>query len=350
MEDLIYWVAIKKLPKVGDITFINYLQEYEKPKDIFENYNITEINKDEILRESAKEVENCKKLNVKIVTYQDNFYPENLKQIHSPPPILYCIGNLELLKSDNSVAVVGSRNPTDYGRNVTKDLVKLLVKYRIVIVSGFARGIDSIAHEEAINNKGSTIAVLGCGINIIYPAKNRLLFSKISNSGLIITEFSLDTKPEPKNFPKRNRIISGISKAIAVVEAGKKSGSLITADFALNQGKDIYAVPGNIYNFKAKGCNYLIKNGAFLLENGIDIIENSFPHLLTIKNEKLNIDLNSFSNSEKRVYELLKDKPLTFDELVISSSIPPHETMAILSSFEINGIVKKFEEKFFAVN
>ncbi len=351
MDNLVYWLAIKKLPKVGDITFISNLEKYGNIKDVFYFYNLTNFNKDDALYEAEKELDKCCKLNIKILTYNSENYPENLKQIHSPPPILFYYGNIELINSNNIVAIVGSRNPTEYGVNATIEIVKALVKKKITIASGFARGIDTIAHREAIINNGNTIAVLGCGLNIIYPASNRSLFEQIKNNGLIISEFPLDTKPESGNFPKRNRIISGISKAVAVMEAGKKSGTLITAEFALNQGKDLYALPGNIYNYKAKGTNYLIKNGAYLLENANDIIENSFSHLLIQGKNKINDNnkKNFSNNDEKSIYNLLLEAPLNFDELVVKTSISPKDLMTHLTVMEINEYIKKVDEKFYAI-
>ena len=351
MDELVFWLTVKKFPKIGDITLISLLKEYGNIEEIFKNFKSENFNKEKALKESEAEIEKCKKLNIKILTYNQKEYPQKLKEIHSPPTILYYRGDIELLKRENIVAIVGSRNPTEYGINATKDIVKDLLKYNIIVVSGFAAGIDSIAHLTTLDNNGKTIAVLGSGINIIYPAKNRFLFQKILNNGLIISEFPLNTKPEPGNFPKRNRIISGISKAVVVMEASLKSGSLITAEFALNQGKDIYALPGNIYNYKAKGTNYLIKNGAYLIENSRDIIENSFSNLLTSSNKKTdNSKLKLSSKIEEKIYNLLLKESLTFDELVLNLKLPPYEIMPYVSSMEINGIVKSINGKLHIIN
>jgi len=345
MEELIYWLATKKLPKIGDVTYLTYLKEYEDVKKVFELYKLTNFNKTDALKEAELEYKKCQELNIEILTYSNKNYPEKLKEIHSPPPILYCLGDISILNRENIVAVVGSRNPTDYGINATKDIVKGLVRKNIIIASGFAKGIDTIAHQEALYNNGKTIAVLGSGINIIYPAKNRALFDKIKNNGLIISEFSLDTKPEPGNFPKRNRIISGISKSIVVIEAGKKSGSLITAEFGLNQGRDIYALPGNIYNYKAKGTNYLIKNGAYLLESANDILENSFPYILEKEKNNIKEKIEFKSEQERVVYDLLSKNSYNFDELVRVTFLSPQDLMAVLTSLEIEGVIKKINGK-----
>ena len=201
----------------------------------------------------------------KVVEVKQNskFYPERLKNIDCPPKQLFCLGNLELLNYPSNLAMIGSRSCSFYGERAAKDFSYHLAKEKICIISGLAKGIDAFSHIGALNAKGKTIAVLGSGLDNIYPIENKKLAqSIIEKDGLLITEYPLGTKPEKQNFPARNRIISGLSDAVLVVEARKNSGTNITVNFALEQGKDVYVVPGNIYSKTSDGTNFLITEGA----------------------------------------------------------------------------------------
>lgn len=209
------------------------------------------------------------------VDINSKFYPERLRNISSPPKQLYCLGNLELLNYKNNIAVIGSRNCSFYGERAAKDFAFNLAKSNVCIVSGLAKGIDSFAHIGALNAKGRTIAVLGSGLDNIYPKENQKLFRDIiENNGLVITEYPLGTPVLKQNFPARNRIISGISDCVLVVEARKNSGTNITVDFALEQGKDVYVIPGNIYSKTSDGTNYLITEGAIPVLSYKDVLRN----------------------------------------------------------------------------
>lgn len=210
----------------------------------------------------------------KVITIDNDEYPESLKNIYNPPKKLYCIGNTKLLNNTNKLAIIGCRDYSEYGKNIAKKFAYMLSKQGIVIVSGGARGIDSFAHQGAIMAKSATIAVLGNGIDYVYPPENKKLEEKIIiNNGLLLSEYPNGTKPSKYTFPARNRIISALSKGILVVEAKQKSGTIITVDFGLEQGKNIYAIPGNINNINATGTNELIKQGAKLVTDINDIIE-----------------------------------------------------------------------------
>ena len=346
MEEIKYWIALKKLPKVGDVTFLNLLKQNKSIDIIFNEYNCDTRLKDSAMKFAEEEISNCINIGIKFLKFNDSAYPTALKEIHSPPPFLYYIGNIDVLKKKNKVAIVGSRNPTDYGKNICYDIIKEIVKYNIVTVSGFARGIDTIAHKVTLENNGETIAILGNGFNIIYPSSNRKLFNIIKEKGILLTEFSLDTKPEPGNFPKRNRIISGLSKAVIVVEASIKSGSLITAEFAVNQGRDVFAVPGNVYSYKSKGTNFLIKNGAYLLENGKDILENSFPE--TLKNNTVTKKKIKFENETlEKIYNIIKENPLTIDNIVEITNMKITDILPIITQLEILGYIREQTGKFY---
>ncbi len=210
---------------------------------------------------------------IKIITLHDNKYPEKLKNIYDKPKVLYAKGNIKLL-NEKSVAIVGCRDCSEYGKNMAKKLSYNLAKENICIISGLAKGIDTFSHIGALEAGGKTIAVIGNGLDYVYPLENRNLYERILlNDGLIVTEYNLGTRPERLNFPARNRIISGLSDAIVIVEAKEKSGALITAEFGLEQGKDVFAVPGNIDSVNSKGTNALIKDGAFIVTDCKDVLE-----------------------------------------------------------------------------
>lgn len=207
------------------------------------------------------------------INMNSKYYPERLRNIDDPPKELYCLGNLELLNYKNNIAMIGSRDCSSYGERVAKDFAYNLAKEDICIVSGLAKGIDSFSHIGALNAKGKTIAVLGSGLDNIYPKENiKLVEEIINNNGLVISEYPLGTKPLKYHFPARNRIISGLSDSVLVVEARKNSGTNITVDFALEQGKDVFVIPGNIYSKTSDGTNFLITEGAIPVLNYKDIL------------------------------------------------------------------------------
>ena len=207
------------------------------------------------------------------INMQSKYYPERLKNIYDAPKELYCLGNLELLNYKNNIAMIGSRNCSGYGERAAKDFAYNLAKEDVCIVSGLAKGIDSFSHIGALNAKGKTIAVLGSGLDNIYPKENiKLVEEIINNNGLVISEYPLGTKPLKYHFPARNRIISGLSDSILVVEARKNSGTNITVDFALEQGKDVFVIPGNIYSKTSEGTNFLITEGAIPILSYKDIL------------------------------------------------------------------------------
>ena len=215
---------------------------------------------------------NLNKSKIKIIKIEDKDYPEKLKNIYNPPKELYVLGNEKIL-NETAIAIVGSRNCTKYGAQNAYKFAYEIAKRNICVISGLARGVDAYSHKGAVLAKGKTIAVLGCGLDVIYPSENFELYKKIvQTGGTIITEYPLGTKPKRYNFPERNRIISGLSEKILVIEAKERSGALITVDYALEQGKDVYAIPGNITSLNSVGPNELIKEGAFIVTNIQDIV------------------------------------------------------------------------------
>ena len=278
-----YWIWYASLPiKLNDKFKI--LEKFKEPKQIYKatpkvlrmvkeidenSYETILKNKDEGLISRMEEYMN--KNDIKYITILDENYPTSLKNIYDPPVLLFYKGDIELLKY-KKIAVIGSRLATNYGMNTAFRISKELSE-KYVIISGLAKGIDSAAHTGSIYANGKTIAVVGTGLDMVYPKENTNLFKSILKNGLIISEYVVGTKPIPSNFPERNRIISGLSSGVIVVEAAKKSGALITADLALEQGKTVYAVPGNIDSLMSIGTNELIRNGAVPYTGAQDLEE-----------------------------------------------------------------------------
>lgn len=250
-----YWIWFSRINKIGAKKQNELLKKYKQPKKIWnltkeeleQNINLEQKDIEIILDKQyrmnlEKHVEYMQKNGIKLLTMHDKNYPYNLKNIYDPPVAVYIKGNEKIL-NNKSLAIIGSRMCSNYGKNVTESIAYNLSQYNINIISGLARGIDTYAHIGAIKANMPTIAVLGCGLDIVYPSENKKVFDSIVKNGTIISEYALGTKPEKLNFPARNRIISGLSDGVLVVEACRKSGTFITVDFALEQGKNIYAIP-----------------------------------------------------------------------------------------------------------
>lgn len=309
------------------------------------------------------ELDLAKKLKAKIVTVNDEEYPQNLKNIYDPPICLYLNG--EFKKEDcMSLAIVGSRRASFYGLTCAERFAFALSSLGISVVSGLARGVDTRAHNGALKAKGRTLAVLGSGLNCIYPPENKKLAEGIAERGVVISEFPLNAKPLAHNFPRRNRVISGLSQGVIVVEAAKNSGALITADFALEQGREVFAVPGKVDSATSFGTNQLIKQGAKLIDRVEDILEElsgvssrryeqikgakprADATCSDIQNDELPLKCN-FSDEEKLVYNLLTDKPRPADELIEEVGLPAAKTMSLLSRLEMHRAVKQLPGKLF---
>ena len=285
MKDIEYWIWLSRIEGLNPKFLNNLLEKYKNPETIW-NKTKEDLIEDGIKEKYAYEITNANyrqnldkylkymnKNNIEIITIKDKEYPDKLKVIYDPPIVLYVKGNKKIL-NEKSIAIVGCRLCTKYGQSISKKLAYNLSLNNINIISGLARGVDSFAHKGSLAVKGKTIAVVGCGLDRVYPEENKDLFNAIiNNNGAIISEYIIGTKPLAKNFPKRNRIISGLADGVIVVEAREKSGTLITVDFALEQGKNIYAVPGNIDNPNSFATNELIKQGAKLVTSMQDILE-----------------------------------------------------------------------------
>jgi DNA processing protein len=285
-------------------------------------------------REYARVIES----KIDILTWDDLAYPKLLKQIADPPPVLYVRG---ALKEEDAwaISIVGTRRVTSYGRTVSETLAGELAGNHITVVSGLARGIDGIAHQAAIKAGGRTIAVLGCGVDIVYPSEHRKLSHEIVEHGALVSDYPPGTQPESANFPPRNRIISGLSLGVVVVEAGEPSGALITSDFAAEQGREVFAVPGSILSHASKGTNKLIQKGAKLVTCVADILEELNISMVTdyITTQEVAPE----DDTEKAVLAQLSHEPTLTDDLVNQLNMPTEMVTSTLAIMELKGMVRQ---------
>ena len=366
MDNIRPWFNLKSVPGVGNLLGKRLIDHFKSPENVFQAPDEEILQVDGVTRRHLAAIKTHKmpqwveaELDVverkgyHIVTLTDSNYPQLLRQIPDPPPFLYVSGRLD--RSPVKIAIVGSRNATGYGVTTTKALSTNLASLGVTVVSGMARGIDTAAHTGALAAGGKTIAVLGSGLEQIYPAANKPLFQRISEQGAVVSEFSLFTKPEGHNFPIRNRIISGMSLGTVVVEASKKSGSLITARLAAEQNREVFAVPGSIQSFKSIGTHTLIKQGAKLVENAQDIIEELTPMVQydeSSGNNQRNADedkLALLAADELQVYEALGPYPVHIDDLARAIGLGPGRLSSILLKLELNDLVQQSPGNFFTV-
>jgi DNA processing protein len=306
-------------------------------------------NKYKVEEETKRELDRINDLNINITSLWDTDYPELLKNIYDPPLLLYYKGKKS--ESDKySVAIVGTRKPTEYGRIQAEKITSELASQNITIVSGLARGIDSIAHASALKSNGRTISVIGSGLNIIYPPENRKLFEEISEKGIIFSEYKLDTPPDGGNFPQRNRIISGLSLGCVVVESGLRGGAMQTAQFALDQNREVFAVPGNLGVKQSEGTNDLIqRSGAKLVRDAEDIfaeLELKLKPVIGKNIPKPKPDLNLF---EEKLLNILNDGQIQIDKIASLSDLSTSDCLIHLLSLEFKGLVKQLPGKVFSV-
>jgi len=353
-----YLIALDKCIKLGPRNFQKLFSFFENSKEAWEG-TFFEFGEAGLSKELAqelsehikntnpeKEIEELERLKVKTISSYEADYPLRLKEIHTPPRLLYYYGNLR--SEETAVAIVGSRKATSYGAQVTKDIATELAQSGVTVVSGLALGIDTIAHKAAVSEGKRTIAVLGCGLDKIYPASNYQLAREIlQNGGAIISEYALGVPPLKQNFPARNRIISGLSQGVVITEAAEGSGSLITAKDALEQGREVFAVPGNIYNRNSIGPNNLIKLGAKTVTKAEDILE------------ELNINFVQQREKAKKIYPSTKEEalildilnePKHIDEIIKTTGIEAHTASSTLTLMEIKGKVKHLGGMIYAAN
>lgn len=351
IDEKLLWISLGNISGIGSQTYCQLLKAFGSPANIYAanakqlreivSANIaSEIMRGHDLEALAQTRQWLMQENNYLVTLADPEYPRSLLEIADPPPFLYAKGNLDLLNQP-SIAIVGSRNASVQGEKNAEAFAFDLSAYGLCIVSGLALGIDGAAHRGALRAQGATIAVVGTGMDIVYPAKHRELAHQIAEHGLIISEFNLGTPSKPQNFPKRNRIISGLSLGCLVVEANLQSGSQITARLATEQGREVFAIPGSIHSPMSKGCHQLIKQGAKLVDCLQDIAEElnlnrSTLSDLTIKDTGNSNDLNGDSSATIIINAMGYD-PITLDNLVASSGLTISEVSSMLMLLELEG-------------
>jgi DNA processing protein len=287
---------------------------------------------------------------VRLIAFNDPDYPERLRAIADPPPLLYLKGDI-LAADERAVAIVGSRSASEYGLKVARSLSRGLASLGFTIVSGMARGIDGAAHQTALDGGARTIAVLGCGVNRVYPPEHVGLYQRISRQGAVLSEFPLGTRPEAFNFPARNRLISGLSLGVVVVEATEKSGSLITAALALEQNREVFAVPGEVGASRSRGAHRLIRQGAKLVECANDIIEEIAPQLSRAQ-DAVSLARRALpqqcSEDTRKVFDLLRERILQIDEVIESSGLSSAQVSQILLDLELQGFLRQLPGKRYA--
>lgn len=355
-----FWLSISENIKIKNIS---------KQKIYSQNYNIDVINKlsetqligigipqkeAKVIIEHIKAVDiskikhNLEKQDIKYTFIFNEDYPELLKEICSPPFMIYYRGNINVLNQNIFMGVVGSRRPCDYGARVTKDIIYDLASQGVGIVSGLALGIDAIAHETTLKAGGITAAVLGCGLDQIYPRTNTSLAENIiKNGGAIISEYPIGTLPLKPHFPARNRIVSGLSKGLIVTEATQGSGSLITAQFALEQNRDVYAIPGSIYNLGSFGTNNLIKNGAKMVTTAQDVFDEL--GVFDIRNMPKS-KISPANHEESLIIKLLKNEPIHINEIIKITKLENSVVNSTLTIMEVTGKVKHLGGQMYRLN
>jgi DNA processing protein len=368
LDHSLSWLALRLTPGLGARLTGKLLRQFGGPEEIF-RASLTELEGCQLpaaaaqavfgksgFRDAEKELAEVKKAGIRLITWAEAEYPKLLTQIYDPPPLLYVRGNVEFL-SRHAISIVGTRRPTTYGNQITERLARDLAERGLVIVSGLARGIDSSAHRGACAAaRGGTIGVLGSGIDVIYPKENRKLFEEVEKRGAIVTELPLGAHPAPENFPMRNRIVAGMALGVIVAQGALYSGSLITSRLAMEFGREVYGVPGNVTEPMSFAPNQLIKQGAKLVTNWQEVVEELptevraelFPMEATTAEERASLFEGSLSPTEKRLFELIRiEEPIHVDELVEKTGLSSSETLAALCEMEMRGVIRQMPGKQF---
>lgn len=351
--DIHYWLAAMRIPSVGPIHLRKWLDRVGDIKTIFlqsqtdlisQGLNTEQISV--ILHPNWDHIERqlrwCQTQTCHILTWDDAHYPILLSQIPAAPSVLFVQGDIQVLNKPQ-LAIVGSRYPTVTGLELAKQFAKELSRQGLVITSGLAQGIDTACHQAALDAGCQTIAVFGSGLKHIYPPHNRQLAEKIAESGALVSEFFPDALPKALHFPQRNRIISGLSLGVFVVEAAVKSGSLITARYATEQGRDVFAIPGSIHNPQARGCHYLIRQGAKLVETAQDIVEELAPLLTVVSEQKKQVPAVDRTKLDEKSQYLLTQigyEITALDAIIIRSGLTAGEVSSMLLRLELNGYIQ----------
>ncbi len=365
------WMALHLVQGLGSVAYKNLIDFFGSPATVLEadlkglsrvkgirrdiKESLVNTDRAKLYEESAKELEKCDEAGISIITLKNPGYPPLLANIHNPPPLLYVKGSLKDLNC-RGLGIVGSRAATGYGKRIAGKMAEALTREGFTIISGLALGIDTEAHCGALQGGGKTIAVLGCGLDMLYPPENKRLHQQIITSGAIVSEYPLGTKPDGFRFPARNRIISGLSLGVVVVEAAQKSGSLITAKHALEQGREVFAVPGQVDSFKSTGTHSLLQQGAKLVQNISDITEElELTGMISPKGtsagmtDAVNFNRTSqkdpLSDEEEKVFSHLDVYPINIDDIVRDTKLPTQKVNELLLMLELKGIVEALPGK-----
>ncbi len=361
------WLSLRLAPGIGSVRFLRLVEALGSPEAVLQapweqlaaikgiSQELAQgIAKGKLTADPQAELSRLEKLGGRVVTWEHAEYPPLLKSVFAPPPMLFVCGDMQPCLQ-GGVAIVGSRAYSPYGRRVAEDVARDLALAGKSVISGLARGIDTTAHKAALEAGGHTVGILGCGLDVAYPPENRQLIMEIAQKGAVISEFPLGTPPAAGNFPVRNRVISGLSLAVVIVEAGRKSGSLITARHALDQGREVFAVPGPVGSPQSEGCHDLIRQGAHLLSSAADLLEpgalmpSPVPAMGSAAGSG-NIaapPAMELPPEWRQVLEITSVDPVHVDLIVRESGLKPQEVTAILVSLEMEGLVEQRPGKHF---
>lgn len=362
------WLALRLTSGLGARLAGKLLRQFGAPEEVF-RASLTELEACRLptavaqavvsraaFRDAEKEVAELRRLGYGLLNWEESAYPKRLLEIYDPPPLLYVRGDTEVLRR-HSIAIVGTRRPTPYGNQISERIARDLAERGLVIVSGLARGVDSSAHRGACASlRGATIGVLGCGVDVVYPKENRKLFAEVEKRGAIISEFPLGAHPAPENFPVRNRVVAGMALGTVVIQGAQYSGSLITSRLAMEFGREVFGVPGNVTEPASFAPNQLIKQGAKLVTGWEDIVEELpteiraelFPVEATTAEERASLFEQGLSAAEKKLYDRIRiEEAVHVDELVESTGLSSSETLAALCEMEMRGIIRQLPGKQF---
>lgn len=356
MSGCLDWIRLSLLPGLGPTGLWRLIHRFGSPAEVLKQpldrlqkvkgMQARQLAGFQSVRECGEQakyqLENIDKAGGQILSWDDIDYPDLLRQIPDPPPVLYALGNTSLL-TNCCVAMVGSRSATTYGRRIAASFAEKLSAAKVTVVSGLALGVDSEAHAGALPETGSTVAVLGCGLDVVYPKQNRQLFAKIRERGLVLSEYPLGTRPEGFRFPARNRIIAGLSRGVVVVEAARKSGSLITAQLGLDFGREIFAVPGQVDSYKSEGAHWLIQQGAQLVITPEDVIDGiRCSHDIARVTGGAAAATGGEDNDPERalLLQLLEPYPQSLDEVLAKAELTASRGSELLLMLELDGLIE----------
>jgi DNA processing protein len=350
MDDRIYWIGFTYVRGIGAVRFRGLLQAFNNMQIAWNASasQLLEVGLSQRIVENFQQVRcqidleriwnNIQKAGINVLTWDDEIYPRRLKEIDQPPPVLYTLGELTV-QDEWAAAIVGTRRMTGYGRQVTEELAELLAHHGVTVVSGLARGVDAAAHQTTLKHGGRTIAVLGSGVDRIYPPEHRKLAEEIAKNGAVISDYPPGTPPESSNFPPRNRIISGLSRVVVVIEAGVTSGALITSTFAAEQGRDVFALPGSIYANQSKGTNRLIQQGARPLLETKDVLDAlNIEQVQEYRQARLELPTDP---REQQIMDSLGYEPVHIDDLGNSTGWGMDTLTSTLTMMELKGLVRQ---------